>query len=110
MYALSPLTPFLTTPHLHSPFLLSRSLSVFLYPSSLANTDTTDNFAPTTEGPYQKIDKASKGLKKLFKPKRKALQTRLKKIEENGKEGEIKADDQQNDALYICPVQIGTPP
>ncbi|KAF2798125.1 acid protease [Melanomma pulvis-pyrius CBS 109.77] len=68
------------------------------------------NFAPTTEGPYQKVGKASKGLKKLLKPKHKAPQTRLKKIEENGKEGEIKADDQQNDALYICPVQIGTPP
>jgi hypothetical protein len=69
----------------------------------------SDDLSPTTEGPYQKIDKASKGLKKLFKSK-KHPKTQLKRVEEDGKQGEIKADDQQNDALYICPVQIGTPP
>lgn len=69
----------------------------------------SDDFTPTTEGPYQKVDKTSKGLKKLFNSK-KHPKTPLKKVEEDGKQGEIKADDQQNDALYICPVQIGTPP
>jgi hypothetical protein len=34
----------------------------------------------------------------------------LKKIGEDGRRGEVKAQDQQNDSLYICPVQIGTPP
>lgn len=74
----------------------------------LTRTVLSDDFAPTTEGPYQKVDTTAKGLKKLFKYK-KHPQTQLKKVEGNGEQGEIKADDQQNDALYICPVQIGTP-
>lgn len=31
-------------------------------------------------------------------------------MNENGELGEVKAKDYQHDALYLCPVQIGTPP
>lgn len=27
----------------------------------------------------------------------------------SGKTGEVAAEDQQNDALYLCPVKIGSP-
>ena len=81
------------------------ALSLTHFPNSL------DDFAPTTEGPYQKVDKQIKGIKKLLHPKKsKVPQKQLKLVEEDGKTGEIKAKDQQNDALYLCPVEIGTPP
>ncbi|KAF2652972.1 aspartic proteinase precursor [Lophiostoma macrostomum CBS 122681] len=68
------------------------------------------DFAPTTEGPYQKVDIALKGLRKLLHSKKKPVPKQVRKVAEDGEPGEIKADDQDNDALYICPVQIGTPP
>jgi hypothetical protein len=34
----------------------------------------------------------------------------LRKVEEDGRSGEVKAEDQMNDSLYICPVEVGTPP
>ncbi|KAI4630281.1 hypothetical protein J4E80_001215 [Alternaria sp. BMP 0032] len=69
------------------------------------------DFAPTTEGPFQVLDVATKSVKNLFKPAaKKETKPVLRKIEEEGKPGEVKAEDQQNDALYICPVEIGSPP
>jgi hypothetical protein len=67
------------------------------------------DFAPTTEGPSQMVDIATKNLKNLFKPTdKKATKPLLRKVEDD-KPGEVKAEVQQNDALYICPVEIGTP-
>jgi hypothetical protein len=57
------------------------------------------DFAPTTEGPFQMVDVATKNLKNFFKPKDKKATTPV-----------LRKEDQQNDALYICPVEIGTPP
>lgn len=68
------------------------------------------DFAPTTEGPFQMVDVATKNPKNLFKPKdKKAMKHMLRKVEDD-KPREVKAEDQQNDALYICPVEIGMLP
>lgn len=69
------------------------------------------DFAPTTTGPFQKIEEQKRSFKNVFRPKsKKETKPALRKIEDDGRPGEVKAKDQQNDALYICPVEIGTPP
>jgi hypothetical protein len=57
------------------------------------------------------MDIAKTYFKNAFLPKgKKRTIPLLRKVEEDGKPGEVKATDRQNDALYICPVEIGTPP
>ncbi|KAF2865293.1 aspartic proteinase precursor [Massariosphaeria phaeospora] len=69
------------------------------------------DFTPTTEGPFQKIDQTAKTVQNLFRPpKRRSTNMVLTKVSDDGKPGAIKAEDQQNDSLYLCPVEIGTPP
>ena len=79
------------------------------------------SFEPTTAGPFQVIDIAKTSFKNAFLPKsKKETKPLLRKVEEDGKPGThtdhvgkpgaVKATDRQNDALYICPVEIGTPP
>ncbi|KAJ9639754.1 hypothetical protein H2204_003547 [Knufia peltigerae] len=51
------------------------------------------NFVPSLRGPYSAI----RGRKALFKQNA------------DGTQGEVPATDQQNDSLYTCPVNIGTP-
>lgn len=68
-------------------------------------------FAPATAGPYQQIEQTTLSFRNAFKPKNKReTKPVLRKVEKDGKPGEVKAEDQQNDALYICPVEIGSPP
>lgn len=108
-----------------------RLLSVQLYTLTLTLLDVIPNptaepagiesyasllkkygFAPTTAGPYQQLTIAEKSFKNAFKPKskRETISVLRKVNEDSGKAGEVKAEDQMNDALYICPFEIGTPP
>ncbi|KAF1360892.1 aspartic proteinase precursor [Lizonia empirigonia] len=63
------------------------------------------DFTPTTAGPYQMIEEKKRSFKNAFRPKsKKQTKPVLRKVEDDGKPGEVKAEDQQNDALYICPL------
>jgi len=70
-------------------------------------------FQPTKPGPFVQLNKASETghqglLSKLGKSA--TPRTLAKKPDASSSEtGEVPADDQQNDALYLCPVKIGTP-
>ena len=72
-------------------------------------------FQPTKPGPYVQIDKASEsGHQGLLSRLGKVTQRTLAKKPDpssssTSQPGEVPADDQQNDSLYLCPVQIGTP-
>lgn len=72
------------------------------------------NFGPTTEGPYFMANRLHeqgkyghhKQVGGHASVQRNLL---LKRVNAQGTTGEVGADDQQNDSMYLCPVQIGTP-
>ncbi|KAG4429571.1 hypothetical protein IFR05_014946 [Cadophora sp. M221] len=71
-------------------------------------------FQPTQPGPYIQLNKASesghKGLLSKIGGKSATPRTLVKKLGDSSSQtGEVPAEDQQNDALYLCPVKIGTP-
>ncbi|KAK6599610.1 eukaryotic aspartyl protease [Botrytis cinerea] len=67
-------------------------------------------FEPTKPGPYFQMNKATATSASFHKSGHKSQTQRvLAKKTATGENGEVPAEDQQNDSEYLCPVQIGTP-
>ncbi|CAD6444376.1 2c0cb8fd-29d5-460d-9789-5af2ab26cb71 [Sclerotinia trifoliorum] len=68
-------------------------------------------FEPTLPGPYFQMNKATEreATYHKFGHKSHHHKRHLAKKTPNGENGEVPAQDQQNDSEYLCPVQIGTP-
>lgn len=67
-------------------------------------------FEPTKPGPYFQMNKATATSASFHKFGHKSQTQRvLAKKTATGENGEVPAEDQQNDSEYLCPVQIGTP-
>ncbi|KAL8713917.1 MAG: hypothetical protein Q9220_002063 [cf. Caloplaca sp. 1 TL-2023] len=70
-------------------------------------------FSPTKPGPYSmgsKVQQKGKhGMGRLFGGKAHVQRVLQKKSGSDAQPGDVPADDQQNDSLYLCPVTIGTP-
>ncbi|KAI1081145.1 aspartic endopeptidase [Whalleya microplaca] len=77
-------------------------------------------FQPTKPGPYFHVDKVkhgvfSEGFKSALGGRVHTERALVKKLDadEDGKNpdhGEVTADDQQNDTMYVCEVKVGEPP
>ena len=69
-------------------------------------------FSPTQEGPYfvgnKAVTQGKHGDEKLVGGKT-TMQKILQKRISADQAGEVPANDQQNDSLYLCPITIGTP-
>ncbi|KAL8909067.1 MAG: hypothetical protein Q9207_000401 [Kuettlingeria erythrocarpa] len=70
-------------------------------------------FSPTKPGPYVlggKVQQKGKyGIKSLVGGKAHVQRILQKKSTKDAQPGDVPADDQQNDSMYLCPVTIGTP-
>ncbi|KAI1641430.1 aspartic endopeptidase [Biscogniauxia mediterranea] len=74
-------------------------------------------FQPTKEGPYRHVERVrQRGLvPEQFKAAiggrahKERVLVKATGTGESQQEGEVTADDQQNDSMYLCKVQIGTP-
>ncbi|KAI6089858.1 aspartic endopeptidase [Hypoxylon rubiginosum] len=74
-------------------------------------------FKPTKPGPYFHVDKVDQHgfvpeqLKGALGGTVHTSRTLVKRFEKDGEEtGQVTAEDQQNDSMYICKVGIGSPP
>ncbi|KZF19126.1 acid protease [Xylona heveae TC161] len=74
---------------------------------------TKYSFAPTKEGPYFITDQVNEqgkhGVLKKVGGRAQVRRNVLRKRQDNGQAGEVPAEDQQNDSMYLAPVKIGTP-
>lgn len=69
-------------------------------------------FQPTQPGPYRHVTRmAQRGLahSNVARGGRLRREHKLIKAVADGQEGEVTAEDQQNDSMYLCEVEIGTP-
>lgn len=70
-------------------------------------------FSPTKPGPYVlggKVQQKGKfGISRLIGGKTHVQRVLQKKSATDARPGDVPAEDQQNDSLYLCPVTIGTP-
>ncbi|KAL9013878.1 MAG: hypothetical protein Q9173_001455 [Seirophora scorigena] len=70
-------------------------------------------FSPTKPGPYVlggKVQQKGKfGISRLIGGKAHVQRVLQKKSATDARPGDVPAEDQQNDSLYLCPVTIGTP-
>ncbi|KAK0720740.1 aspartic peptidase domain-containing protein [Lasiosphaeris hirsuta] len=64
------------------------------------------NFQPTKPGSYFHQPEGDED----SETPRTSTHTRLVKATDDGKIGQVTADDQQNDSEYLCEITIGTPP
>jgi hypothetical protein len=84
-------------------------------PKSYVYLLNTYGFEPTKPGPYFRMNKVVPNgkqsfLKKLLHKKANTVRVLAKKaVGDGGQTGEVTAEDQQNDSMYLCEVSIGTP-